>query len=132
MMGYEACRELPLSAVETVSVLPYYPAQNQLEHVAFLSQSSPMATFTGGKITGRIALIPILRAGSGMLDAMLELFPEASVYHLGLFRDKVSLTPTEYYSKLPGTEGAYRVITYHCQVAHLTSLLLRLCCRKEL
>lgn len=69
-----------------------------------------MANFTGTKITGRIALVPILRAGSGMLDAMLDLFPDASVYHLGLFRDKVSLSPTEYYSKLPGTEGASRTI----------------------
>lgn len=66
-----------------------------------------MAGFAGASITGRVALVPILRAGSGMLDAMLDLFPDASVYHLGLFRDKVSLTPTEYYSKLPGTQGAH-------------------------
>lgn len=66
-----------------------------------------MGPFSGASVTGRVALIPILRAGSGMLDAMLDIFPDASVFHLGLFRDKVSLTPTEYYSKLPGEQGTY-------------------------
>ena len=49
----------------------------------------------------RIGLVPILRAGSGMVDAMLELMPTAQVWHLGLFRDERTLRPVEYYNKLP-------------------------------
>ena len=47
------------------------------------------------------ASIPILRAGLGMVDAMLELMPTAEVWHLGLFRDERTLRPVEYYNKLP-------------------------------
>jgi uracil phosphoribosyltransferase len=49
----------------------------------------------------RIGLVPILRAGLGMVDAMLELMPTAQVWHLGLFRDERTLRPVEYYNKLP-------------------------------
>jgi len=49
----------------------------------------------------RIGLVPILRAGLGMVDAMLELMPTAEVWHLGLFRDEKTLRPVEYYNKLP-------------------------------
>jgi uracil phosphoribosyltransferase len=49
----------------------------------------------------RIGLVPILRAGLGMVDAMLELMPTAEVWHLGLFRDERTLRPVEYYNKLP-------------------------------
>ena len=52
-------------------------------------------------LADRIGLIPILRAGLGMVDAMLELMPTAQVWHLGLFRDERTLTPVEYYNKLP-------------------------------
>jgi uracil phosphoribosyltransferase len=45
--------------------------------------------------------VPILRAGLGMVDAMLELMPTAQVWHLGLFRDERTLRPVEYYNKLP-------------------------------
>jgi len=45
--------------------------------------------------------VPILRAGLGMVDAMLELMPTAEVWHLGLFRDERTLRPVEYYNKLP-------------------------------
>ncbi|KAG7097111.1 hypothetical protein E1B28_004489 [Marasmius oreades] len=48
-----------------------------------------------------LGLTPILRAGLGMSDALLSLVHDAPVYHLGLFREKVSLQPVEYYSKLP-------------------------------
>ena len=47
--------------------------------------------------------MPILRAGLGMVDAMLELMPTAEVWHLGLFRDERTLQPVEYYNKLPDT-----------------------------
>ena len=49
----------------------------------------------------KITIVPILRAGLGMVDAMLELMPTAEVWHLGLFRDERTLRPVEYYNKLP-------------------------------
>ena len=55
----------------------------------------------GEELADRIGLIPILRAGLGMVDAMLELMPTAEVWHLGLFRDERTLRPVEYYNKLP-------------------------------
>jgi uracil phosphoribosyltransferase len=55
----------------------------------------------GEELADRIGLIPILRAGLGMVDAMLELMPTAEVWHLGLFRDEKTLRPVEYYNKLP-------------------------------
>jgi len=66
-----------------------------------VSGKTPVGPFQGSKIKPRIGLTPILRAGLGMTDAFLKFFPEAHVYHLGLFREKVSLQPVEYYSKLP-------------------------------
>jgi len=63
--------------------------------------NTPVSEFTGSTIKPRIGITPILRAGLGMTDAMLSLFPNAPVYHIGLFREKVSLQPVEYYSKLP-------------------------------
>jgi uracil phosphoribosyltransferase len=57
----------------------------------------------GEELADRIGLIPILRAGLGMVDAMLELMPTAEVWHLGLFRDERTLRPVEYYNKLPNT-----------------------------
>ncbi|KAI5474979.1 uracil phosphoribosyltransferase [Pseudohyphozyma bogoriensis] len=62
---------------------------------------SPIAEFTGQEIAHRIGISPILRAGIGMTDSILDLFPSASVFYLGLFREKVSLQPVEYYQKLP-------------------------------
>ena len=58
---------------------------------------------TGARLADRIGLVPILRAGLGMVDAMLELMPTAQVWHLGLFRDERTLRPVEYYNKLPDT-----------------------------
>ncbi|KAF5393953.1 hypothetical protein D9757_000144 [Collybiopsis confluens] len=66
-----------------------------------ISRRNPVAAFEGTTIKPRIGLTPILRAGLGMTDALLTLFPSAPVYHLGLFREKVTLQPVEYYSKLP-------------------------------
>ncbi|KAB5592357.1 Uracil phosphoribosyltransferase [Ceratobasidium theobromae] len=66
-----------------------------------VSGTTPVSEFTGSTIKPRVGIVPILRAGLGMSDSMLNLFPTAPVYHLGLFREKVSLQPVEYYSKLP-------------------------------
>ena len=63
--------------------------------------TTPIETMDGHELGERIGLIPILRAGLGMVDAMLELMPTAQVWHLGLFRDERTLQPVEYYNKLP-------------------------------
>jgi uracil phosphoribosyltransferase len=62
---------------------------------------TPLEVTTGHTLGDRIGLVPILRAGLGMVDAMLELMPTAQVWHLGLFRDERTLLPVEYYNKLP-------------------------------
>jgi uracil phosphoribosyltransferase len=62
---------------------------------------TPIETMEGAELADRIGLVPILRAGLGMVDAMLELMPTAQVWHLGLFRDERTLRPVEYYNKLP-------------------------------
>jgi uracil phosphoribosyltransferase len=66
-----------------------------------LEVHTPLETMDGEELADRIGLIPILRAGLGMVDAMLELMPTAEVWHLGLFRDERTLRPVEYYNKLP-------------------------------
>ncbi len=63
--------------------------------------TTPMEDTIGAELADRIGLVPILRAGLGMVDAMLELMPTAQVWHLGLFRDEHTLRPVEYYNKLP-------------------------------
>ena len=63
--------------------------------------TTPIETMDGHELGERIGLVPILRAGLGMVDAMLELMPTAQVWHLGLFRDERTLRPVEYYNKLP-------------------------------
>jgi uracil phosphoribosyltransferase len=63
--------------------------------------TTPLETMQGAELADRIGLVPILRAGLGMVDAMLELMPTAQVWHLGLFRDERTLRPVEYYNKLP-------------------------------
>lgn len=82
LMVYEATRDLPLCDAEV---------------------QTPMAKMTGKKIAGRkLAFVPILRAGLGMVDGAVELVPSARVGHIGLYRDETTLTPVEYYCKLPG------------------------------
>ncbi|HYI23547.1 MAG TPA: uracil phosphoribosyltransferase, partial [Candidatus Limnocylindrales bacterium] len=63
--------------------------------------TTPLEVMEGARLADRIGLVPILRAGLGMVDAMLELMPTAQVWHLGLFRDERTLRPVEYYNKLP-------------------------------
>ena len=82
LMCYEATRDLPLEDVEI---------------------KTPMAPMVAKRIAGRkLAFVPILRAGCGMLDAMLTLVPSAKVGHIGLYRDEQTHKPVEYYNKLPG------------------------------
>lgn len=81
LMAYEITRDLPL---EEVTV------------------ETPVATCKAYRVPGKkIGLIPILRAGLGMVDGIQKLIPAAKVGHIGLYRDPVTLQPVEYYIKLP-------------------------------
>src|SRR5919106_4757135 len=62
---------------------------------------TPLAIAEGRRLAQRIGLIPILRAGLGMVDPVLELIPSAEVWHLGLYRDEETAKPVQYYAKLP-------------------------------
>ena len=64
---------------------------------------TPLASCAGRRLSERIGLFPILRAGLGMAEAILQLVPEAQVWHLGLYRDHQTLKPVTYYNKLPPT-----------------------------
>ena len=62
---------------------------------------SPLGPAAGRRITGDVVVVPVLRAGLGMLDAILELIPTARVGHIGLQRDELTAVASQYYSKLP-------------------------------
>ncbi len=62
---------------------------------------TPLEPFVGSRLRGPIALVPILRAGLGMVEAALALLPDASVLHVGLARDEQTLEPETYYDRLP-------------------------------
>jgi uracil phosphoribosyltransferase len=64
---------------------------------------TPLALYKGARLRDKVGLIPVLRAGIGMVEAALELMPEAQVWHIGLFRDERTLRPIEYYNKLPSS-----------------------------
>ena len=61
---------------------------------------TPMTATTGSELAQRIGLVPILRAGLGMVDPILDLIPSAEVWHLGMYRDEATARPVPYYSKL--------------------------------
>ncbi len=85
LMGYEATRKLPLEEVEI---------------------TTPMQKTKVNMLKGEdIAIVPILRAGLGMVDGMLALVPNAKVGHIGLYRDPETHEPVEYYCKLPNDIG---------------------------
>ncbi len=67
---------------------------------------TPLEEATGRKLGGPIVAVPILRAGLGMLDSVVELFPEVRVGYLGLERDEATFQPSEYYAKLPRLDDA--------------------------
>ncbi len=81
LMAYEVLRELPM---ELVSI------------------ETPLETMEAPMLAGKkLCFVPILRAGNGILDGMLDLVPSARVGHIGLYRDPETLIPVEYYVKLP-------------------------------
>ncbi|GAB4532862.1 MAG: uracil phosphoribosyltransferase [Anaerolineae bacterium] len=62
---------------------------------------TPMGVASGALLREKIGLVPILRAGLGMVDGAWEMMPGAEVWHIGLYRDERTLRPVEYYNKLP-------------------------------
>ena len=81
LMCYEATRDLPLEEVEI---------------------KTPITTAKFKTLAGKkLAIVPVLRAGLGMVDGILELLPAAKVGHIGLYRDPETLEPVEYYCKMP-------------------------------
>jgi len=81
LVAYEVTRDMPLQEVEVVT---------------------PMGKMTGQVMAGRkVGIVPILRAGLGMVNGVLRLIPTEKVGHIGLYRDPETLLPVEYYCKLP-------------------------------
>jgi uracil phosphoribosyltransferase len=80
VLFYEATEDVPLRAVTV---------------------PTPLADCPGQEIAAKVGLVPVLRAGLGMADAMLDALPEAVVWHIGLYRDHATLKPVTYYNKLP-------------------------------
>jgi uracil phosphoribosyltransferase len=62
---------------------------------------TPLTAMSGMRLSQRIGIVPILRAGLGLVEPMLQLLPEAAVWHLGMYRDEATSQPVEYYCKLP-------------------------------
>lgn len=62
---------------------------------------TPLVETTGYELAEKVGFVPVLRAGLGMAEAMLQALPDASVWHLGLYRDHATLKPVTYYNKLP-------------------------------
>lgn len=93
----KAFREL----VEEVSMLMCYEVTSDLALEDYEIET-PIAKAVGKRISGKkLALVPILRAGLGMVDGMLSMIPTAKVGHVGLYRDPETHEPVEYYCKLP-------------------------------
>jgi uracil phosphoribosyltransferase len=86
--------------VRDLAQLLFYEATQDLTLTSIAIQT-PLASCPGHRLVERIGLVPILRAGVGMSDAILELVPDARVWHLGLYRDHETLKPVTYYNKLP-------------------------------
>lgn len=88
------------ATMRRLAVLLAYEATKDLSLREGLVET-PLAQTRGRRLNQRIGLVPILRAGLGMVDPVLDLIPEAEVWHLGFYRDEKTLQPVEYYQKLP-------------------------------
>lgn len=86
--------------VQRLSGLLAYEATQDLT-LAPTEIETPLTRMKAQRLKQRIGLVPILRAGLGMVDPILNLIPTAEVWHLGLYRDEETARPVEYYSKLP-------------------------------
>ncbi len=95
----QASRTTVRHHIRALAVLLFCEATRDLPQQS-VRVSTPLAEAGGSRVSKSVGLVPILRAGLGMVDGILEMLPEARVYHLGVFRDEKTLEPVEYYSKL--------------------------------
>lgn len=79
-------------------------------NVRAIEVETPLENCAGAILAHPIVLVPILRAGLGMLDGMLRLLPDASIGHIGLYRDEETLRPVNYFSRLPVNVAAAEVL----------------------
>jgi uracil phosphoribosyltransferase len=86
--------------IREISMLLCYEATADL-NVAPISVQSPLGVAEGCELVDTVGLIPVLRAGLGMVEGIWEMMPGAEVWHIGLYRDERTLKPVSYYNKLP-------------------------------
>lgn len=86
--------------VQTLSTLLIAEVTRELQTEP-CSVTTPLETISGEQLAGRIAAVPILRAGLGMVTPLTELIPDIEIWHLGLYRDEDTAQPVRYYDKLP-------------------------------
>ena len=86
--------------VRELALLLCYEATQDLELTA-RKVNTPMGQAVGAEAAEVIGLVPVLRAGLGLVDGIQELLPSVQVWHIGLYRDETTLRPVEYYNKLP-------------------------------
>jgi uracil phosphoribosyltransferase len=86
--------------VREISALLAYEATTDLQTVQ-REFDTPLTSMVGQELQEKLGLVPILRAGLGMVEGVWELMPTAEVWHIGLYRDERTLKPVEYYNKLP-------------------------------
>ncbi|MBI1880835.1 MAG: uracil phosphoribosyltransferase [Chloroflexi bacterium] len=86
--------------IREIAILLAYEVTRDLV-LAPTSVETPMGTAAGASLQEQIGLVPILRAGLGMVEGVWEMMPGSEVWHIGLFRDERTLKPVQYYNKLP-------------------------------
>lgn len=93
----KAVREL----MTDLSILLGYEASSDLQLKPGETAQGAFGPYQTSEISQRVGLVPVLRSGLGFVEGFLNLFPDAPVFHLGIYREKVSHQPVEYYNKLP-------------------------------
>jgi uracil phosphoribosyltransferase len=86
--------------IREISMLLCYEATADLGLESVIVET-PMGTAEGSHLVDKVGLIPVLRAGLGMVEGIWEMMPSAEVWHIGLYRDEKTLKPVSYYNKLP-------------------------------
>lgn len=86
--------------VREITILLAYEATADLQ-IQPVRVQTPLGTAPGAELLEKIGLVPILRAGLGMVEGIWEMMPSAEVWHIGIYRDEKTLKPVQYYNKLP-------------------------------
>lgn len=105
------------SLVTEIAMILAYEATKDLSLEEF-EMETPIAKTTGYRLAGKKqAIVPILRAGLGMVDGVLEVLPAAKIGHIGMYRNEETLEPVEYYCKLPNDIGNRDILVVDPMVA---------------